>query len=361
VGDALKVEKGTMKDQRIENCLRANQYTFRYTAAYKLDRINMKEADQNPARLTRRYDEEHMLQMACRMEMGVEFPGIVVCDVGGAEDELSTGYHRIKAARFCGQTIFPAYIVVEPDAYRRAILPVLLNTIEGKSPSRTDIFMTIMDLVQRFPGTKAVDLCAIYGVKEDSFLTWRRLEAATERARSLGVGGAFTSKLLTQKLREEIGRITNDNVFVGVTEVLALTKNMTSQSADEFVRSIRRKGTTELVAQRMIEQRRKDSIEEDARRKQEDVRTPSSTSTKYMSRVMSLLRFRRSFSVATLQLAGIPPSKRRISLASVRSLIEQLEEVAEALDHLVGQTEKEEEWRTKAASTRSGEANFAHI
>jgi hypothetical protein len=351
-----------MKDPRVENCLRANQYTFRYTPAYKLDRIDLKDADQNPARLTRRYDEDHMLQMACRMEAGVEFPGIVVCDVGSDEDELSTGYHRMKAARFCSLTTFPAYIVAEPDPYRRAILPVLLNTIEGKSPSRTDIYMTIMDLVQRFPGTKAANLCAMYGVREDAFLTWRRLEAATERARALGVGGAFTNKQFNQKIREEIGRITNDNIFVGVTEVLALTKNMVSQSAEEFVRSIRRKGTTEVLAQRMIEQRRKDFIEEDARRKQEDVRTPSSTSTKYMSRVMSLLRFRRSFSVATLQLAGIPPGKRRISLASVRSLIEQLEEVAEALDHLVEQTEKEEEWRTKATtSTNIGAQTSAHI
>lgn len=345
-----------MKDPRVENCLKANQYTFRYVGAYKLERIDMTEADQNPARLTRRYDEDHMLQMACRLEDGVEFPGIVVCDIGGSHDELSTGYHRVKAALFGNVTVFPAYIVAEPDPYRRAILPVLLNTIEGRAPGRIEIYMTIMDLTERFSGTKARDLCKIYGIPEEAFLSWRRLEEISIRARNLGVGSAFSSKVFNQRVRGELGRIANDNTFVGVVDVLSFTKTMQGQSAEEFIKEIRKNGRTEVVAQRMIEERRREFVKEEVQRKQEEVRTPSSISTKYMSRVNGLVKFRRSFSVASLQLAGIPPTKLPASLAAIRSLQGQLDEVADTLEQLVEQHRKEQEWRTsgKASSTSTG-------
>lgn len=351
-----------MKDLRVENCLRDNQYTYRYTSAYKLDRIDMGEADQNPARLTRRYDEDHMLQMACRMEAGVEFPGIVVCDLGGQHDELSTGYHRVKAAQLGSSITFPAYIVAEPDPYRRAILPVLLNTIEGRAPGRTEIYLTIMNLIERFPGTKARDLCKIYGIPEEAFLGWRRLEEINIRARNLGVASTFASKTFNQRVRLEIGRIANDNTFVGVIDVLAFTKTMQGQSAEEFVKEIRKSGRTEVIAQRMIEDRRREFVKEEVQRKQEEVRTPSSISTKYMSRVNGLVKFRRNFSAAALQLAGIPPAKLAASLVTIRTLQGQLDEVADTLEQLVEQHRKEQEWRTSSSrsSLTSDGATHSH-
>jgi hypothetical protein len=349
-----------MKEIKVESCLKENGYTFRYNPTYKLARIDIPKAKDNPARLHRSFDAEHCLRMGIRMEAGQEFPAIVVFVINEQEDELATGLHRVIAADTLQQTVFTAYEVVEPDPARRAMLPLLLNTYEGKAPTRLEAFLTISDLIRQNPFLKADALCKMYGENVDLYLKWVKAEAVNERARKLGVGTSFASKGLTVKVKETIGTIKNDNTFVGVVDVLAFTKTMQGQSAEEFVKEVKRHGNTEAIAQRMIDERRRDFAAEEAKRKPGNLRTPSSTSTKYMSAVNRLLRFKRNFSVAALQLAGIPEGKRDQALRAVRDLQCQLDEVAEALARLCEQTEREEEWMKEHRSTKTGEHISEH-
>src|SRR5215471_3628666 len=112
-----------MKEAKVENCLNENGYTYKYVPDYKLSRINIQKAKDNPARLYRKYDDDHAFAMSERMAAGVEFPAIVVFDLGTQDDELATGLHRIMAAYANGIKTFEAYVVVEPDPRRRAGLP----------------------------------------------------------------------------------------------------------------------------------------------------------------------------------------------------------------------------------------------
>jgi hypothetical protein len=353
-------EKTSMRDPKVEtNCLSRHNYTWKFEEAYKLDRIDWKEAADNPARIWRPYDEEYMFRMALQMENGYVFPPIVVFDVGLPKDLLATGYHRGQAAKYRDIHIFPAYRIAEPDPYRRAILPSLLNAVEGKSQTREEIFYTVIGVLERFPGTKARDLCIMHGITEAQLSEWKRARAAQVRAEDLGVGTMFSR--FPKDLRMKIDKIGNDNTYVGVVDCLHFTRDYQAQTPDDFVKDIYKHGKTEIIAQRMMEQRRKDYLEELVRYKQErgEAKTPQATSTRYMGKINSLIRFRRVFSVAALQLAGVPAAKRPSALNSVCTLITHLTEVKEAIEQLIAADEREISWR-KDTSTRTGAHPSAH-
>lgn len=207
-----------MRDPRTEAFLDRGQWQWTYDPNVTFDQIDISYSADNPARLNRRIDDERVLQYAEEMQSGVEFPAIILMtpsDRGEALYDVATGMHRLNAAD-TAQSKAPkhidAYVVTEPDKYRREFLTRSANTIEGRGVSLQEQIMHIIHLHEQF-NVSIPTLCKEWHVKEHTVRTHLRAEQARKRARDTAGIDLTATKLSLTAQGQLNSSIHSDRVF----------------------------------------------------------------------------------------------------------------------------------------------------
>lgn len=213
-----------MRDPKTEAFLQRGRWVWAYEQAVPLSSIDTDHARDNPARLNRRFDEERVLQYAEEMDDGVEFPAVVLLtpsDHGVKPFDIATGLHRLSAAELCrkGTRHADAYVITEPDRYRRELLTRSLNTIEGRGADQSEQIMHIIYLHEHHKQPIAT-LCKEWHIKEGSVRHYYRAEQCKRRAKSLGVQLSDTRLRLSQSLLGQMNALHSDKVFKEFAEFI---------------------------------------------------------------------------------------------------------------------------------------------
>jgi len=208
-GELVKI----MRDPKVEAKLKEWDYIFRYHSAIDFTLIDILGAKDNPARYGKPIDQERIDNMSVAAKSGSEFPAIVVCrniDPGLYRYNLGegSGLHRVLAMRKAGISECDCYVVSEPDADKRKMLPTLLNAIEGQTNSAVDRYRAILDALTNKFGNRDT-LCGAYAVKVSNYNNWEKLEKLKQRLERMGYSPAkFNNEII-----KEFGKITNDRVL----------------------------------------------------------------------------------------------------------------------------------------------------
>lgn len=180
-----------MRDPRTEAFLDRGQWHWTYEPTVIFDEIDLPYSADNPARLNRKIDDERVLQYAEEMQDGVEFPAIVLVtpsDRGVNPYDVATGMHRLRASDMA-QSNAPkrvdAYVVTEPDRYRREVLTRRLNTIEGRGVDNKEQIIHVIYLHEQFK-LPISTLAKEWHLKESVVRKHLRAEQACKRAREFG-------------------------------------------------------------------------------------------------------------------------------------------------------------------------------
>lgn len=217
-----------MREPKVESKLKALGYEFRYVASVPFAEIDINGAAANPARYGKRLDAERVESMTVAVRNGTEFAAVVVCrlDVPSLYRYSlgeGSGLHRVMAYKKAGLDTCDAYVVNEPDAERRRMLPTLLNSIEGMTNAVGDRYRAIFDLVARRVGDVTA-LCIAYSVRKDGYLAFERLEKTKARIVRLGWN---VERFNNDQIRE-FGKIHSDKIL---TAAVGFSINLKASAA----------------------------------------------------------------------------------------------------------------------------------
>lgn len=347
-----------MRDQRTENYLQRGGYSFRFVAGYDLSRINLSAEAQNPARLGRRKDDDRIIKMAVAMLDNVDFPAIVVfANEDAPHDSLVTGLHRCHAAADAGFKSLDAYIVVEHDVYRRALLPRSINSIEGKSSTQGEDLAQIAELLRLFPEASQTDLAAAFGLKATLISDYLKLIEQEERARVLGVGEAW-ARISQQGLRMRLGRIINDNVFVMAVQVVDQMRLQGAAASDLI--DAARKARTEEAASKVLQDALRNYIEQQERAKAKYGKRPKQgVGQRWFSALTRLWRIIPVWDIKKLHLDSFDPSAITMNLLKLKEVRTQVDEVIADQERRLEQVNKETAWRKSRSIGEDGSARIS--
>lgn len=203
-----------MREPKTEGYLARGNWTW-VLETVPIAKVDLDHAKDNPTRMFRRFDPERVLQYAEQMADGVEFPAVVLMmpsDLGVKPYDVATGLHRLSAAETAKIKTFEAYVVVEPDPYRRELLARSLNSIEGRGSDQREQIMHIIALHEKHRHPIAT-LCNEWHVKESSVRHHYRAELSKRRARRVGGSLDNTRLRLSQTLIGQLHAIHSDAVF----------------------------------------------------------------------------------------------------------------------------------------------------
>jgi hypothetical protein len=228
-----------MLDPKTENFLTRGNWSWKYHDIVEFSKIDLKHSRENPARLNRKIDEDRTVHYAMEMQNGVEFPAVVLLhpsDNGKFPYDVATGMHRLTAADVADLTSFDAYVVTEPDQYRREVLVRQLNTIEGQGVTVRESILQIIMLHEKYPERSLNALAKEWGLKSGSVHAVWRAESAKRRARQFGFD--FDRAKLTQGASGALAGIHSDRVF---KEAASFIVNHVPPTAtiDEMCRELR--------------------------------------------------------------------------------------------------------------------------
>jgi len=207
-----------MKDPRTEAFLDRGQWHWTYVPKVPFIDIDIAYSAENPARLHRKIDDDRVMQYAEEMEAGIEFPAIVLVTPSVRDRvtyDVATGMHRLNAADMAQSKLpkhIDAYVVTEPDRYRREVLSLQLNTIEGKGDTQHDQVMHVIRLHQEY-NRSLVALCKEWHLKEHSVRTQMRAVHARKRAREVADIELGKTRLSVTAQGTLHGSIQSDRVF----------------------------------------------------------------------------------------------------------------------------------------------------
>lgn len=334
-----------MKDPKTESYLKMNGYGFVFHKSLALSSIDMKEAEENPARLMRRLDEDRAISYGMAMEEGADFPGIVVLDIGdGLPKRLITGMHRCKAADTVGLKNLDAYIVREADPYRIELLLRTINNIEGKAPDLKEKLSHIAEMRRQFPHATLEELAKRFQVHVATVRNYVKEIEAERRANELGLGTAFSTQRFPQKLKVALHAIQNDNTFRAAVNLIANHPDLRGSAAISLAKELK-EITTEKRALKIVEDRDRELTSEEEDKKARKSKSPTGTATQFVSRVRSVLRFYPG-TVDKLYLAGLPTAQIQREKRLMDEVIGILSDVRDAMAQMEQEQERALEWRT---------------
>jgi len=337
-----------MRDQRTENYLDRGAYVYRFVAGYDLTRISLNAEAQNPARLGRRREDERIVKMAMAMADKVDFPAIVVfANEAEPFDSLVTGFHRCSAADLADIRSFDAYVVVEHDPYRRALLMRSINSIEGKASTQQEDLAHIAELLRMFPDATQNDMALAFNIKTPVISDYLKLIEHEARAHRLGVGEPW-ARIPQQGLRMKLGRITNDNIFVMAVEAVEQMQ-LTGKAADDLIEGVRR-SKTEQAAAKMLQDALRQFIEQQERAKAKyGRRSKQTTCGKWFGALTRLWRIIPVWDVRKLHLDALDPAAVTMNILKLKEVRAQIDDVLADQERRLEQVEKEMAWRKMPA------------
>jgi hypothetical protein len=215
-----------------------------------------------------------------------------------------------------------------------------LNTIEGRSPDLRERLRHIADMHRQFPEQRLSQLAAAFSVKVDTVNNYIKQIDVEERAEQLNVGEYFRKDLFPQKLKLQLGRISNDNNFMGAVNLMMRYPGLRTNAGDllDQIRVAR----TEAQVKTLIEEaaREQDEFEESRKIIR---RTSSTKATKFLGLIRSIEKLSGG-SVEKLCLEGLDKKLRQeLSMLSRHRIL--INEAIVRLEQLVKDRERSEEWR----------------
>lgn len=341
-----------MRDLKTEQYLNGGGYSYRFVEGYDLTRINLKAEASNPARLVRNKDEDRITRMGCAMLDGVNFPAIVVF-AGGEDsprDDLVTGYHRGCAYAEAGIKTCDAYVVVEHDPYRRALLPRAINSIEGRASSQPEDLAQVAELLRLFPDATQHDLSVAFsGLKQPLISDYLKLIEQETRARNLGIGDVW-ARIPQIGLRKALGRIGNDHVFVMACEAVD-QMHLVGQPAESLIDAAR-KAKTESAASKILSDALRRHIEEQERAKAKwGKRAKPTIGGRWFSALTRLWKVVSVWDVKKLHLDAFDASTITLNLLKLKEVATQIADVIADQERRLKQHEQEQVWRAAGAPT----------
>jgi hypothetical protein len=344
-----------MKDLKTENFLKANGYGFVFVEALAFAQIDLKEADANPARMTKKLDQDRAISYGLAMTDGADFPAIVTLDVGeGRLHLLMTGRHRIAGAIAADINRMDAYVVREADPFRVELLLRTINNIEGRAPDQQEKLHHIVELRRLYPDVPIPELASRFGIKPHTVQSYLRDIDVEERAHRLGVGMEISLEKF-RGLRQALFGLANDIVFVEIVRLIARYHDMRTGAAVSLIKELKDK-TTEKQALRLIEERNKELGQIEAENRNKRSKTPKSKGTSFLSRPRGMVKAYPG-SPEKLYLGGFTAAELRGERKMLDDAMTILEEVKAAMDKLIEEKERANEWR----GVRSGATNYGGI
>jgi hypothetical protein len=233
--------------------------------------------------------------------------------------------HRLNAATDLvkpPRQTFDAYVVVEPDPYRRDLLMRSINCIEGRGQTRDENLAHCVEM-HRLYGGPIEDLAAAFGLKPSAVKDHLRLVKLDERAEQWGV--AEQTRKLTQKVKQALSQIKNDPVFAKTVRVITATKASTA-AALQLARDTGA-ARSERAALKILEDREQEYAEQEERaRARYGKRRPDIPATA-MKPVRTILNFSAKH--------GNDPAKLQWGALDEAQLTRDLKVVDEVVDILV--------------------------
>jgi hypothetical protein len=273
-----------MANFETEQHLTKQDYAFRFAKDFLLSQIDMKEAMANPARLGKKLDQERALLYGQDMLDGYIFPAIVVFDHGDDEMfQLVTGVHRIAGADVALIKTLDAFVVREPDPYRRDLLIRTINNIEGDTPDRAERLKQAVETHRLYPEISIPELARRHGIaKEKTLAVHLRAVKAEQRAERLGVAFWFTNSRrgFSLDVRIAANSVLNDVLFKRVVQIIGRhAVDMPAEAAISFIKQIKAT-TTEAQGLEICDKREVELIKLEELRKKGNGRAPTAASTK---------------------------------------------------------------------------------
>lgn len=338
-----------MRDLKTEQYLKRGSYSFQFVEGYDLTRINLQAEAQNPARLARNKDEDRIIKMAVSMLDGVDFPAIVVFQNDGPRDDLVTGYHRGCAYDDAGIKTCDAYVVVEHDPYRRALLPRAINSIEGRSSTAAEDLAQVAELLRLFPDASQHDLAIAFSLKQPAISDYLKLIEQEARAKALGCGEIW-GRITQIGLRKQLGRITNDNVFVMAIETIDQLR-LVGKPAEDLIHAAQ-KAKTEAAAGKVLQDALRAHIEAQERAQAKyGKRAKKGVGDRWFAALRRLWRTVPVWDLKKLHLDAFEPSAIGMNLLQLKEVRQQIDDVIADQERRLQQYEQEQAWRKAGAPT----------
>jgi hypothetical protein len=162
---------------------------FQYREKFPMAAIDIKASVENPGRIYRKLNKDVAETYGIAMLDGSDFPAIVLLNHEHPHDGLdwiiATGLHRTDGAKQAGIEVFDAYLVTEPDPYKREIIIRLLNTTVGYGMDVSEIFAHLLWLNEHH-GTALTVLAKEWHVKPSALINAAAEQKARLRARKTG-------------------------------------------------------------------------------------------------------------------------------------------------------------------------------
>lgn len=326
-----------MRDQKTEAFLDRGQWKWKYEPSVPFTAIDITYSADNPARLSRRLDDERVMQYAEEMQDGVEFPGIVLLSPSDreiAQYDVATGMHRLSAADMA-QTKTPkhidAYIVSEPDRYRRDVLTRSLNTIEGRGANLQEQILHVIYLHEKYKQPLST-LCKEWHLKEASVRLYFRAEQAKRRARQFGFDLEHAKPRLSQSILASMNSaLHSDRVFEEVTKFI-LHHGPSASIVDELCKSVK-DIRDEAQALQMIQAHVK---AEDERQQRERAKTARTRTGPAQNMMGNATRFNRQVAkgVDQLFLSSLPDPDVMKARALLEEMIENAKRILAELERI---------------------------
>jgi hypothetical protein len=349
-------------DGPVESWLKANGYAFRFEQAAGLDRIDMVEADVNPARLHRKFDERIAYDYAQDYERGADFPALVVQEVVGQKLWfLWGGRHRHGGATMAMKTTHDMIVVFgETSQARIELARRVLNSIGvGKKDNEPEKLLHIAELRKRYPRAFSLDELAMhYKVKRPTVTRYLAVIASQERADRLGKGMFWSNPRISQELKVEAGRFQSDEVFCAVVELVQNhQQDLRGDSGTDFVKKLRHTMQNDKTRLAAIIDRDKELIANDEEKRTGRKRVPTSRTTRYLGYFRSIgANYPGAAEKLHLGDQGSCAMLRRLRKEALKVQDISIEMVAE-YDRLIAEAEKVEAWR----AARRGASDSAPI
>jgi hypothetical protein len=312
-----------MRDAKTEQQLERGKFVYRYEPGFLISRIDMAASRANPARLYRRIDEERCMEMAFAMEEGVDFPAVVLLEEPKAII-VATGLHRLSAATQWikpARHAFDAYIVTEPDPYRRDLLMRSINCIEGHGQTKDENLAHCVEMTRLYGGS-IDDLAAAFNLRPHAIRDHLRYVKFDQRADEIGVGDL--ARLIPKTLKQTLGQIKIDSLLARTLRVIVATKAVgpIAKQLGSDVAAAR----SERAAMKILDEREEEFARTEERAKATYGRRKPDLPTKAMSPIRSLVKFNGSH--------GNDPSKLQFGALDEAQLERDLKIVGEAMDIL---------------------------
>jgi ParB-like chromosome segregation protein Spo0J len=231
IGTALDGEDGAYQDPHIEQFLlnHVDRRFVSYQAAVPLDALELHSslrAQVRPA--TKDGVLPHLVERYVAMRQdGMKPPPAIVHDLHDGRYELLDARQRVEAAKICGATTIPAYVVTTDDTEVLWKIALRANEeLNGEPPSDLDVELQILAYQREHPSISNVALAKMFRRTENQVSAVLTQARITERLSGLGFKTAATapseasSKAFTPPVIKRLASLRDDSVLRAAAELV---------------------------------------------------------------------------------------------------------------------------------------------